>query len=141
MQLKRTASFQAISVVAALWTTAATAAPLTFTELFNPAEISNPKNVVAAIMNRVWRREIEEITGASYEFMYSSFEANGNTYLVSMMSSPLCGANACSWSVQRVTPDFKVIDSTEKINACADRNTVDVADGKLSICGKPVELP
>lgn len=141
MQLKLQAIYRAMSVATALWATAATAAPLTFTELFNPAEISDPKNVVAGIMNRVWRKELQEITGASYEYMYSTFDAGGNKYLVSMMSSPLCGANSCTWSVQKVTPDFKVIDSTEKINACADRNQVDVTDGKLSICGKPVQLP
>lgn len=141
MQLKRKAGFQAISIAAALWTTSVTAAPLTFTELFNPAEIADPSNVVASIMNRLWRQDIQEVMGASYEFMYSTFEANGSTYLVSMMSSPLCGANACSWYVQRVSPDFKVQDTSERIMACADRNTVDLTDGKLSICGKPVELP
>lgn len=141
MQLRRTAIFQTISVAAALWATAAAAAPLTFTELFNPAEISNPKNVVASIMTRLWKRDIEEVMGASYEFMYSTFEAKGSTYLVSMMGSPLCGANSCSWYVQRVSPDFEVLATSERINACQDRNTVDVTDEKLSICGKPVELP
>ena len=141
MQLKRTAMITAVSVATALSSTATMAAPLTFTELFNPAEISDPKNVVASIMNRLWKNDIQEVMGASYEFMYASFEAKGNTYLVSMMGSPLCGANSCSWYVQRVSPDFKVLATSERINACQDRNTVDVTDDKLSICGKQVELP
>ena len=141
MKLRRRARFQAFSVAAALWATAASAAPLTFTELFNPVEISDPKNVVASLMTRLWRADIEEVMGASYEFMYATFEAKGNTYLVSMMGSPLCGANSCSWYVQRVSADFKVQATSERINACRDRNTVDVTDDKLSICGKPVELP
>ena len=95
MQLKRTAMITAVSVATALSSTATMAAPLTFTELFNPAEIIDPKNVVASIMNRLWKNDIQEVMGASYEFMYASFEAKGNTYLVSMMGSPLCGANSC----------------------------------------------
>ena len=141
MQLKRTAMITAGSVATALSSSATMAAPLTFTELFNPAEINDPKNVVASLMTRLWRADIEEVMGASYEFMYATFEAKGNTYLVSMMGSPLCGANSCSWYVQRVSADFKVQATSERINACRDRNTVDVTDDKLSICGKPVELP
>lgn len=141
MRLKRTAIITAVSVVTALSSTSTMAAPLTFTELFNPVEINDPKNVVASIMNRLWKKDIQEVMGASYEFMYASFETKGNTYLVSMMGSPLCGANSCSWYVQRVSPDFKVLATSERINACQDRNMVDVTDDKLSICRQQVKLP
>ena len=61
MQLKRTAMITAVSVATALSSTATMAAPLTFTELFNPAEINDPKNVVASIMNRLWKNDIQEV--------------------------------------------------------------------------------
>lgn len=117
------------------------AAPLTFTDLFNPVEIHDPKNVVASIMLDLWKDDIAQVPGASYEFMYSSFDANGSKYLVSMMVSPLCGSNACSWYVQRVSPSFKVQATGQRIDACADRNTVDATAGKLTICGRSVPLP
>ena len=66
MQLKRTAMITAVSVATALSSTATMAAPLTFTELFNPAEINDPKNVVASIMNRLWKNDKRKASSALF---------------------------------------------------------------------------
>ncbi|MBP8278428.1 MAG: hypothetical protein KAX55_16205 [Propionivibrio sp.] len=115
--------------------------PLTLTKLRAP-ESQDPKNGIGTIMRDVWADEIKAVGGRAYSFSYGLFKAGSAQYLVSSFrSAESCRPDECTWSVQRLTPSYEVAASGKPFTACGALNQLDVTEGRLTICDKPVDLP
>lgn len=115
--------------------------PLTLTKLRAP-ESQDPKNGIGTIMRDVWADEIKAVGGRAYSFSYGLFKAGSAQYLVSSFrSAESCRPDECTWRVQRLTPSYEVAASGKAFTACGALNGLEVKDGRLTICGKGVDLP
>ena len=133
--------FSAALLSSALLTSSAYADPLTLTILRAP-ESQDPANGIGIIMRDVWADEIKAVGERAYSFSYGLFKTASGQYLVSSFrSAESCRPDECTWSVQRLTPAYKVAASGQPFTACGAINQLDVTDGRLTICGKAVELP
>ena len=132
--------FSTAVLSSALLTSSAYADPLTLTKLRAP-ESQDPANGIGIIMRDVWAAEIKAVGERAYNFSYGLFKAGDAQYLVSSFRSAECRPDECTWSVQRLTPSYEVAASGQPFTACGAINQLDVTDGRLTICGKAVELP
>ena len=82
-----------------------------------------------------------EQANRAYEVMYTVAKVGGKQYLVSMLSGPNCSSSECSWYVQRISSGYRAESTSDRIDACRDRNTVKAGNDGLSICGQAVQLP
>lgn len=131
----------AAALLSILVASSAHADPLTLTKLRAP-ESQDPKNGVGTIMRDVWADEIKAVGERAYSFSYGLFKAGDAQYLVSSFrSAESCRPDECTWTVQRLTPSYEVAASGQPFTACGAINQLDVTEGRLTICGKPVELP
>lgn len=103
-------------------------------------DLVDPKNAITPIMKDEWASEIQSAAG-SYSFSYAIIKAAGREYLVSSMRGSSCRPDECIWRVQRLDSSYRVEASGKPLAACGEANKVDLADGKLTICGKAVPLP
>ena len=134
-------AFCAAVLSSALLATSANADPLTLTKLRAP-ESQDPKNGIGTIMRDVWADEIKAVGERAYSFSYGLFKAGSAQYLVSSFrSAESCRPDECTWSVQRLTPSYEVAASGKPFTACGALNGLEVKDGRLTICGKGVDLP
>ena len=125
----------------ALLVSSAYADPLTLTKLRAP-ESQDPSNGIGLIMRDVWASEIKAVGERAYSFSYGLFKAGDAQYLVSSFrSAESCRPDECTWTVQRLTPSYKVAASGKPFTACGALNDIDVTDGRLTICGKGADLP
>jgi hypothetical protein len=125
----------------AILSNSAYAEPLTLTKLRAP-ESQDPSNGIGLIMRNVWASEIKAVGERAYSFSYGLFKAGDAQYLVSSLrSAESCRPDECTWTVQRLTPSYKVAASGKPFTACGALNDIDVTDGRLTICGKGVDLP
>lgn len=133
--------FSAAFLSSALLASSAHAEPLTLTKLRAP-ESQDPKNGIGTIMRDVWADEIKAVGERAYSFSYGLFKAGSAQYLVSSFrSAESCRPDECTWSVQRLTPSYEVAASGKPFTACGALNQLDVTNGRLTVCGKAVDLP
>ena len=133
--------FSAAVLSSILVTSSAYADPLTLTKLRAP-ESQDPKNGIGTIMRGVWADEIKTVGERAFSFSYGLFKAGDAQYLVSSFrSAESCRPDECTWSVQRLTPSYEVAASGQPFTACGALNQLDVTEGRLTVCGKAVELP
>lgn len=124
-----------------LVTSLAHADPLTLTKMRAP-ESQDPSNGIGIIMRNVWAAEIKAVGERAYSFSYGLFKAGDAQYLVSSFrSAESCRPDECTWSVQRLTSSYEVAASGQPFTACGALNQLDVTEGRLTVCGKAVELP
>lgn len=133
--------FSAAILSTALLASSADAAPLTLTKMRAP-ESQDPSNGIGIIMRNVWAAEIKAVGERAYSFSYGLFKAGEAQYLVSSFrSAESCRPDECTWTVQRLTPSYEAAASGQPFAACGALNQLDVTEGRLTICGKAVELP
>lgn len=141
LQTGRWSIFSAALLSMVLLTSSAYADPLTLTKLRAP-ESQDPSSGIGLIMRDVWASEIKAVGERAYSFSYGLFKARDAQYLVSSFrSAESCRPDECTWIVQRLTPSYKVAASGKPFTACGALNDLDVADGRLKICGKGADLP
>ncbi len=137
----RNAAFSVAVLFSIAFTGSAFADPLTLTKLRAP-ESQDPSNGIGLIMRDVWASEIKAVGERAYSFSYGLFKAGDAQYLVSSFrSAESCRPDECTWTVQRLTPSYKVAASGKPFTACGALNDIDVTDGRLTICGKGADLP
>lgn len=125
----------------ALLASSAVAAPLPLTKMSAP-ESQDPSNGIGIIMRAIWADEIKAVGQRAYSFSYGLFKAGDAQYLVSSFrSAESCRPDECTWTVQRLTLSYEVAASGQAFTACGALNQLDVTEGRLTVCGKAVELP
>lgn len=133
--------FSAAVLSTVLVASSAHADQLTLTKLRAP-ESQDPSNGVGIIMRDVWADEIKAVGERAYSFAYGLFKAGEAQYLVSSFrSAESCRPDECTWMVQRLTPSYEVAASGQPFTGCGALNQLDVTEGRLTVCGKAVELP